>query len=70
MRENILNHFMRTPHSSYQSPTKIFKENKIMLSLFKNILKLQENISNQISAVIVKQNREAENNLTHIKKFN
>lgn len=70
MRENILNHFMRTPHSSYQSLTKIFKENKIMLSLFKNILKLQENISNQISAVIVKQNREAENNLTHIKKFN
>lgn len=61
---------MRTPHSSYQSLTKIFKENKIMLSLFKNILKLQENISNQISAVIVKQNREAENNLTHIKKFN
>lgn len=61
---------MRTPYSLYQSLTKILKENKIMLSLLKNILKLQENISNQISAVIVKQNREAENNLTHIKKFN
>lgn len=70
MRGNILNHFMRTPYSLYQSLTKILKENKIMLSLLKNILKLQENISNQISAVIVKQNREAENNLTHIKKFN